>query len=303
MSSGWSLWVMFLVVLNLGITFFLYLWGPRAKIPTQPDGTSGHVWAHGVLREGVRRLPMWWIVLSGAMFVVAFIYLLLYPGFGNHKGTLGWTSHGQLAAEQAVNEAKLEPLMQRFILYTPEQLAGDPAAQQLGKVLFEDNCAACHQRSGKGNQQLGAPDLTDQDWLYGGSGKDITTSIHDGRNGVMPPWASLGEPAVKNLAQYVLSLSGSPHDAKMAAAAEPIFKGTCAACHGPDGKGNPALGAPNLTDHIWLHGGTLADIETTIHDGRQGHMPDWDKRLSDQQIHVLAAYVYHLSHPDAGTPD
>ena len=303
MSTGWSLWVMFLVVLNLGITFFLFLWGPRAKIPTQPDGTSGHVWAHGVLREGVRRLPTWWIVLSGAMFAGAFGYLVLYPGFGNHKGTLGWTSHGQLADEQAVNEAKLEPLMQRFALYTPEQLAGDPAAQQLGKVLFEDDCAACHQRSGKGNQQLGAPDLTDQDWLYGGSGKDITASIHDGRSGVMPPWASLGEETVNNLAQYVLSLSGSPHDAKMAAAAEPIFKATCTACHGPDGKGNPALGAPNLTDHIWLHGGSVADIHKTIHDGRQGHMPNWDKRLSDQQIHVLAAYVYHLSHPDAGATD
>lgn len=303
MSNGWSLWVMFLVVLNLGITFFLFLWGPLAKIPTQPDGTSGHVWAHGVLREGVRRLPLWWILFSGAMFVSAFIYLVLYPGFGNHKGTLGWTSHGQLAQQQADNDAKLEPLMQRFELYTPEQLASDPAAQQVGKVLFEDDCAACHQRSGKGNVQLGAPNLTDQDWLYGGSGKDIATSIHDGRNGVMPPWSSLGEQNVKNLAQYVLSLSGSPHDAKMAAAAEPMFKTTCAACHGPDGKGNPALGAPNLTDHIWLHGGTLADIETSIRDGRQGHMPNWDKRLSEQQIHVLAAYVYHLSHPDAVAAD
>ncbi|GAB3789306.1 cytochrome-c oxidase, cbb3-type subunit III [Dyella agri] len=303
MSTGWSLWVMFLVVLNLGITFFLFLWGPRAKIPTQPDGTSGHVWAHGVLREGVRKLPLWWVLLSGAMFLSGFVYLALFPGFGSFKGVLGWTSHGQLANEQAANTAKLEPLMQRFALYPPEQLAGDPAAQQLGKVLFEDNCAACHQRSGKGNQQLGAPDLTDQDWLYGGSGKDIATSIHDGRAGVMPPWASLGEQNVKNLAQYVLSLSGSPHDAKMAAAAEPIFKTTCAACHGPDGKGNQALGAPNLTDHIWLHGGTLADIETSIHDGRQGHMPEWDKRLSEQQIHVLTAYVYHLSHPDAGAAD
>lgn len=303
MSAGWSLWVMFLVVLNLGIAFFLYLWGPRAKIPTRPDGTSGHVWAHGVLREGVRRLPTWWLVLSGGMFGVALIYLVLYPGFGSHKGSLGWTSHGELARDQASNAAKLEPLMQRFMLYTPEQLAGDPAAQQLGQRLFEDNCAACHQRSGKGNQRLGAPNLTDDDWLYGGTGKDIATSIRNGRAGVMPPWASLGEQNVKNLAQYVLSLSGSPHDAKMAAAAEPIFKTTCAACHGPGGKGNQALGAPNLTDHIWLHGGSLADIETTIHDGRQGHMPNWDRRLDEGQIHVLAAYVYHLAHPDAGAND
>lgn len=300
MSMGWSLWVMFLVVLNMGITLFLFLWGPRAKIPSQPDQTTGHAWAHGTIREGLRPLPRWWLLLSGSMFVGGIGYLVLYPGFGNHKGLLHWTSHGQLAKAVAANDAKLDPLLQRFDLYSVEQLAGDPEAQQMGQRLFDDNCAACHGRNAHGNQALGAPNLTDNDWLYGGSGKDITTSIHDGRGGVMPPWASLGEQTVKNLAQYVLSLSGEPHDAKMAAAAEPIFKGTCAACHVADGKGTQALGAPNLTDHIWLHGGSLADIEKTIHDGRQGHMPNWDKRLSDDDIHVLAAYVYHVSHPDVG---
>jgi cytochrome c oxidase cbb3-type subunit 3 len=293
---------MFLVVLNMGITFFLYLWGPRAKIPTLPDGTSGHVWAHGVLREGVRPLPLWWVVLSGAMFVAGFVYLALYPGFGNFKGALGWTSHTELANAVAANDAKRAPLVERFKLYPVEQLASDPAALQMGKVLFEDNCAACHQRSAKGNVALGAPDLSDNDWLYGGSGSDITTSIHDGRSGVMPPWASLGADNVKNLAQYVLSLSGSPHDAAKAAAGQPLFS-TCAACHGADGKGNQALGAPNLTDHIWLHGGSVADIEKTIGEGRQGHMPAWSPRLSDDQIRVLAAYVYHQSHQgDAATP-
>ena len=296
MSAGWSLWVMFLVVLNMGITFFLYLWGPRAKIPTLPDGTSGHVWAHGVLREGVRKLPLWWVLFSGAMFVAGFTYLALFPGFGSFKGVLGWTSHGELAQHVAVNEATLAPLMERFKLYPVEQLASDPAAQQMGKVLFEDNCAACHQRSAKGNVALGAPDLSDGDWLYGGSGSDITTSIHDGRSGVMPPWASLGADNVKNLAQYVLSLSGAPHDAAKAAAGQPLFA-TCAACHGAEGKGNPALGAPNLTDKVWLHGGSVADIEKSIGEGRQGHMPAWSPRLSDDQIRVVAAYVYHLSHP------
>jgi cytochrome c oxidase cbb3-type subunit 3 len=236
------------------------------------------------------------------MFVGGIGYLVLYPGFGNHKGLLHWTAHGELARAVAANDAKLAPLMKRFELYPVEQLAGDPGAQQLGQRLFDDNCAACHGRNAKGNQALGAPDLTDDDWLYGGTGKDITTSIHDGRGGVMPPWNSLGEQTDANLAQYVLSLSGAPHDAAMAAAAEPIFKATCAACHGADGKGNQGVGAPNLTDHIWLHGGSPAEILTTIHDGRQGHMPNWDKRLSDDQIHVLAAFVYHLSHPDADTP-
>jgi cytochrome c oxidase cbb3-type subunit 3 len=247
------------------------------------------------LREGVHKLPMWWVLLSAAMFVVGFAYLALYPGFGAFKGLLGWTSHQQLADATAANDAKLGELMKRFSLYPIEQLAGDPAAQQLGERLFMDDCAACHGRNAKGNVLVGAPDLTDNDWLYGGDGKAIYTSIHDGRSGVMPPWASLGEDNVNHLVQYVLSLSGSPHDEQAAEAGKPLFA-TCAACHGPDGKGNQALGAPNLTDHIWLHGGTVADIHKTIHDGQQGHMPAWSPRLTDDQIRVLAAYVYHVSH-------
>lgn len=297
MSLFWSLWIMFLIVFNLGITLFLFLWAPRAKIPVQKDGTSGHVWAHGVLREGVRNLPRWWIVLSASMFIVGFIYLALFPGFGRAKGLLDWTSHNELAEHTAANNAKLGDVMTRFSLYPIEQLAQDKQALHLGEVLFRDNCAACHGRAGKGNQLVGAPDLTDNDWLYGGDGKAIFTSIHDGRAGVMPPWASLGEENVKNLAQYVLSLSGSPHNEQQAEAAKPLFA-TCAACHGPDGKGNQALGAPNLTDKIWLHGGNVADVEKSIHDGRQGQMPAWSPRLTDDQIRVLAAYVYHLSHQD-----
>ena len=301
MSAGWSLWVMFLVVLNLGITLFLFLWGPRVKIPTQPDQTSGHVWAHGTIREGVRNLPLWWLLMSGAMFVAGFAYLVLYPGFGNHKGILGWTAHGELARDVAANEARMDELLVRFRQYPVEQLAGDPAAQQMGGRLFVDNCAACHGRGGYGNVKLGAPSLIDDDWLYGGSGKDILASIENGRAGVMPPWASLGEQNVKNLAQYVLSLSGAPHDAAMAAAGQPLFT-TCAACHGPQGKGNQALGAPNLTDDIWLHGGTVADIERSIGGGRQGAMPAWSTRLTPDQMRVLAAYVYHLAHQgDVGT--
>ncbi|HET8899019.1 MAG TPA: cytochrome-c oxidase, cbb3-type subunit III [Rhodanobacteraceae bacterium] len=296
MSTGWSLWVMFLVVLNMGITFALFLWAPRAKVPKLPDGTTGHVWAHGTVREGLADLPLWWIVMSAAMFVSAFIYLVLYPGFGNHKGTLEWSSHKQLAEEKARVEAPLNDLMKRFALYPVEQLARDPATARIGKVLFEDNCAACHGRDAKGNHVVGAPNLTDGDWLYGGSGDAIYASIHGGRSGVMPPWASLGSDTVKNLAQYVLSLSGSPHDSASAALGKPAFA-TCAACHGPDGKGNQALGAPNLTDRVWLYGGGPT-VEQTIADGRQGHMPAWDKRLSDPQIRVLAAYVYHLSQPD-----
>ncbi|HEY8683248.1 MAG TPA: cbb3-type cytochrome c oxidase N-terminal domain-containing protein, partial [Rhodanobacter sp.] len=167
MSAHWSLWVMFLVVLNLSITLFLFLWGPRTKIPTLPDGTSGHVWAHGTLREGVRPLPRWWLVLSASMFAAGIGYLILFPGFGNFKGVLGWTAHGELARDQAANNAPLNDLMQRFRQYPVEQLANDSSAVRIGQRLFVDNCAACHGRGGYGNVKLGAPSLIDADWLYG----------------------------------------------------------------------------------------------------------------------------------------
>jgi cytochrome c oxidase cbb3-type subunit 3 len=304
MSSGWSWWVIGLIVFNLGVTFFLFLWAPRAKVPVLPDGTTGHTWAHGALREGMHRLPGWWIVLSLAMFLAAFGYLVLYPGFGNHQGTLGWTSGKELATTAADNATRIQPVLKRLAALSVESVAGDAEAQRIGERLFVDNCAACHGREGTGNPLLGAPNLTDDDWLYGGTGQAIETSIHDGRSGVMPSWQALGEQTVKDLARYLLSLSSDdlPHDAASAvavSAAEPVFKNTCAACHGPDGKGNPQLGAPNLTDKIWLYGGTRASIETSIRDGRQGHMPAWSPRLSDGEIHVLAGYAYHLSHRGA----
>ncbi|MBS0556626.1 MAG: cytochrome-c oxidase, cbb3-type subunit III [Proteobacteria bacterium] len=298
MSNAWSLWVMFLVVFNLGITFILFLWAPRAKVPTLPDGTTGHVWAHGAIREGMHRLPMWWILVSFAMFFGAFGYLMLYPGFGNHKGTLGWTSHGELARDTAANDARLDAAFQRFDKYSIEQLAGDREALAMGEVLFRDNCAACHGRDAHGNVLLGAPNLADNDWLYGGDGKAIETSILDGRHGAMPAWGpQFGDAGVANLANYVLSLSNLPHDAAKATAGKALFT-VCSACHGPEGRGNPAIGAPNLTANNWLYGGDLETLETTIREGRGGIMPSWRGRLGANDARVIAAYVYSLSHGD-----
>lgn len=297
MSTFWSFWVMILVVLNLGIALFLFLWGPRVKIPTLPDGTSGHVWAHGTLREGVRALPRWWLAMSTAAFLFGAVYLYLYPGFGNRTGALHWSSQGELAKAQTARESSLGQTLASFGMYPVEKLSLDPSAQHIGWRLFDDNCAACHGRQAKGNVLLGAPNLTDNDWLYGGTGGAILTSIQNGRAGVMPPWASLGKQRVKDLAQYVLSLSNAPHDPVMAAAGKPLFT-TCAACHGANGKGNQAIGAPNLTDGIWLHGGSVSQIEATIGHGRQGHMPAWKSRLGAMQMRAVAAYVYHLSHHD-----
>jgi cytochrome c oxidase cbb3-type subunit 3 len=299
MSDFWSWWVIVLIVFNLGVTFFLFLWGPRAKVPVLPDGTTGHVWAHGVLREGLHRLPRWWIAISFAMFIAAVVYLVRYPGFGNHTGTLGWTSHGQLVQETAANDARLGRTMQHFANDSVEQLASNLEALRMGQVLFRDNCAACHGRYAQGNPLLGAPNLTDNDWLYGGDGQAILTSILNGRHGTMPAWESqFGDAGVENLANYVLSLSGAPPDAAKAAAGKAQFS-VCAACHGPEGKGNQAIGAPNLTDTIWLYGGDLEAVEATIRDGRGGIMPSWRARLGESDARVLAAYVYWLSHGDS----
>lgn len=300
MTTFWSGWVIALIVFNLGITLFLFLWGPRVDIPTQPDGTTGHVWAHGVLREGLHRLPTWWIVISAALFVSGFTYLALYPGFGASKGALGWTSAGEHAQDTAANAALEAPVRARVAGTPIETLATDREVVRIGQRMFIDNCASCHGREGHGNPVIGAPDLTDGDWLYGGDGKAILTSIEDGRQGGMPAFAGvLPEASIMDVVQYVRSLAGKPHDSLRAQVGRTVFKANCAVCHGADGKGNTAMGAPNLTDTIWLYGGEQADLLRTVRGGRGGVMPAWRGRLSDDDMRMIAAYVYAISHPDA----
>lgn len=292
MSMFWSLWVMFLVTLNLGITFFLFIWGQRVHIPALEDGTTGHVWAEGALRESVRKLPRWWVLLSAGMFACCTVYLVLYPGFGAFPGLLGWTSHDQLARQVAEHQATYEKTKSRYAGIPVEQLAREhPEALQMGKRLFLDNCASCHGRDAQGNPRLGAPNLTDANWLYGGTESAIETSIAEGRHGAMPALgAALGDTATTNIANYVLGLSGAPHDAAAAAAGAPLFA-MCAGCHGPEGKGNPMLGAPNLTDATWLYGGDLATVTETIHKGRSGVMPSWKTRLDAAETHLIIAWL------------
>ncbi|GMU67987.1 MAG: hypothetical protein AMXMBFR37_03200 [Steroidobacteraceae bacterium] len=291
MNGFWSLWVMGLVVLNAGITFFLFVWAQKVEIPVLPDGTTGHVWAHGVLREGLRRLPRWWVFASASFFVWGVGYLLLFPGFGGFKGLLGWTSHAQHAADVAVNEANIAELQARFAKMSPEDLAANPVAIRIGERLFIDNCAACHQRDARGNPLLGAPNLVDASWHWGGDTASITTSILEGRQGLMPPLGSLGADTVTDLANYVLSLSGAPHDPARAAAGEPQFA-LCSACHGPTGEGNPVLGAPSLVDSSWTWGkGDLAMIEHVITDGVSGVMPAWKGRLGIDETRVIIAWL------------
>jgi cytochrome c oxidase cbb3-type subunit III len=297
MSGFWSTWVMVFVVINLGITLFLFLWGLRVRIPTLPAGTSGHVWAHGVLRESVRSLPTWWIVLSATSLVLGFTYLALYPGFGAAAGALGWTSGGELARDQVANRRLEAALRERIRGQPVETIAADEQALRVGGILFVENCAACHGREARGNAALGAPDLTDRDWLWGGDGKSILASIREGRTGTMPAFGGAKtEQEMRDLANYVLSLSGRTYDSLRAHFGKEAFA-ACAACHGANGKGNPALGAPDLTDNVWLYGGGLEDIVESIRRGRNGAMPALGNRLGEENAALVAAWVYARSRP------
>ena len=297
MSGFWSLWTIFFIVITIAPILFLFFWGLRVEIPTQPDGTSGHVWAHGVLREGVRRLPTWWVVLSAASLIAGLGYLALYPGLGAFAGALGWTSADELARQQDANRRLEAPLLERVRGKPVETIAADPEALRVGQVLFIENCAACHGRDARGNRALGAPDLTSRAWRYGGDGKSILTSILDGRTGTMPPFGgSMSETEIRDLANHVLSLSGRTHDSLRAHFGRPRFS-ACAACHGPEGKGNPALGAPNLTDNVWLYGGGIEDIVQTIRRGRNGVMPAFRTRLGEENASLVAAWVYAQARP------
>jgi cytochrome c oxidase cbb3-type subunit 3 len=260
---------------------------------TANDNTTGHVWDED-LREMNNPLPRWWVGLFLITIVFSLVYLALYPGLGASAGNLDWTSTSQYDAEVAKANKELEPLYAKFAAMPPEEVAKDPQAMAIGDRLFMNNCAQCHGSDARGSK--GFPNLTDNDWLHGGSHEKIQESLLKGRVGQMPPLAAaVGTPEeVRQLAHYVLSLSGSPHDSLKASLGKSKF-GACAACHGADGKGNQALGAPNLTDDIWLHAWGENAIVAMINNGKVNQMPAQAGKLTDAQLHVLASYVWGLS--------
>lgn len=295
-SGGWSFYIAIVTIVSLVACLVLLLIASRRKVMAQ-DNTTGHVWDED-LRELNNPLPRWWMGLFVITVVFAALYLAFYPGLGSHPGSLKWSSTGQLANETARAEAALKPVYARYASMQAEELIKDPQAMGIGERLYLNNCAACHGSDARGSR--GFPNLTDSDWLYGGSHETIKETIVKGRIGVMPALAAaLGGPEdVRNVAQYVLSLSGSAHDSVAAGLGKPKF-GTCAACHGADGKGNVALGAPNLTDKVWLHGWGEPAIVSIITAGKQNVMPAFGQRLSPEQVHVLAGYVMSLSRTTA----
>jgi cytochrome c oxidase cbb3-type subunit III len=292
-SNFWSGYVAVITVLSIVACLLLLWFSGKAKAMSANDNTTGHVW-DGDLREMNNPLPRWWVWLFVITIVFAGIYLALYPGLGSSPGKLGWTSTGQHKDEMDKGQKEVAPLYARFSSMKPEDLAKDAQAMAVGERLFLNNCAQCHGSDARGNP--GFPNLTDKDWLYGGTPEIITETITKGRVGMMPPMAAAIGSAddVKDVAQYVLSLSGSPHDAGGAAKGKLKFA-ACAACHGPEGKGTPAMGAPNLTDDIWLHGRGEKAIIAMVNNGKMNQMPAQADKLSSEQIQVLAAYVWGLS--------
>jgi cytochrome c oxidase cbb3-type subunit 3 len=263
------------------------------KASTASDNTTGHVW-DGDLREMNNPLPRWWSYMFVITVVFSLVYLVLYPGLGSYPGTLGWTSAKLHADEVAKGNAETAPIYAKFMAMPPEEVAKDAQAMAIGERLYGNNCAQCHASDARGNK--GFPNLTDGDWLHGGTPEKIKETLIGGRNGNMPPMAAAVGSAddVKNLAQYVLSLSGSPHDSARAALGKDKF-GVCAACHGPDGKGMQALGSANLTDSIWLHGFGEKTIVEMINNGKVNVMPAQAEKLTEAQIHVLTSYIWGLS--------
>jgi cytochrome c oxidase cbb3-type subunit 3 len=292
-SEFWSVYIALLTIVSiLACAVLLWTQGKR-KIAGPTTATTGHTW-DGDLGEYNNPLPRWWSWLFYITIFFSLGYLALYPGLGSYAGALGWTEVKQLGEEDARANAQFGPLYDKFAAQAVPELAANPAALAIGQKLFLNHCAQCHAADGGGSR--GFPSLTDRDWLWGGTPEAIKASITDGRAGVMPPFGpALGEQRVKDVAHYVLSLSGSPSDSIRTARGKPLFEQTCAACHGADGKGNPALGAPNLTDRIWLYGSGEPVIIETITKGRNNQMPAHKDFLSASKIHLLAGYVYSLS--------
>lgn len=293
-SSAWSFFIGAMTIGGLVACLWL-LFVASKRIPMADDNSTGHVFDEDLV-EMNNPLPRWWMVLFILTVVFAFAYVVVFPGLGSLPGQLGWTSQNQLQAEQLAADTAMGQVYAEFNKQSTPDLSHNPRAMAIGERLFINNCAACHGSDARGSK--GFPNLTDDDWLHGGSPEKIEESITLGRQGMMPALAAaVGTPDdVHNVANYVLSLSGSANNSLAASAGRAKF-GICAACHGMDGRGNQALGAPNLTDKIWLHGWGEEAIVAMVTKGKTNVMPAQSGRLTPAQIHVLATYVWQLSQP------
>jgi len=294
-SGFWDLYIAAIALVSIvACAVFLKLQSARRAAAGSKE-TTGHTWDED-LGEYNNPLPRWWMWLFYITVAFALVYLVLYPGLGSFPGLWRWSAVQELERETARAEQRFGPIYEKFAKQEVTELAKNREALAIGQKLFLNTCAGCHASDAGGSR--GFPNLADRDWLYGGDPAAIQASITDGRNGVMPPFGPvLGAEGVKDVANYVLSLSGAAHDPIRRARGAALYQANCAACHGAEGKGNTQLGAPNLTDKVWLYGAGEPAIVETVTQGRSGQMPAHKELLSEAKIRLLAAYVYSLSAP------
>lgn len=290
MTSFWSAYIIVLTLIVIVGTYWL-LFANRTR-PADSEAKTGHV--YDGIEEYDNPLPAWWMYMFVITGVFGVGYLVAFPGLGSFQGLLGWSQIDQWQREVQRAEMRYEPVFAAYRDKTIEQIAADPQAVRMGQRIFANNCSVCHGSDARGS--VGFPNLTDADWIYGGTPEAIHATLVNGRQAAMPPWeAALGDQGVTNVARYVRTLSGAEPASAESAAGEAQFKMFCVACHGADGKGNQMLGAPNLADNIWLYGGDLETIKHALRKGRMGKMPAFGEQLNEDKIRLLTAYVYSLS--------
>jgi cytochrome c oxidase cbb3-type subunit 3 len=303
MKSGWSWYVIALVVLNVaGCLVLLWYTSRKREAGSTGEEGTGHVW-DGDLREYDKPLPRWWINLFYITIVFSIGYVVWYGGLGHYSGTSGWTSQREHDADTAATNARLTETFRPHAGKAIDVLARDPAALQLGRAVYGNHCATCHGSLAQG--ALGYPDLTDASWQWFSTPDDITQTVLHGRNALMPAWASTltsmgGATALDDVATYVLSLT----DPSLLATSEQsvarggkLFANVCTACHGPGARGIAQLGAPDLTDSYWLYGRSRSAIRAGLEQGRNGVMPAHLPLVGETRARLAAAYVWSLTHP------
>jgi cytochrome c oxidase cbb3-type subunit 3 len=284
------MWIIALTSVTIvGLVWVLFANRKREQQPA--DKTTGH--EYDGIQEYDNPLPAWWFYMFVITIVWGIGYLIIYPGMGNFPGVLGWTQIAQHDREVAAADEKFRAMRDRYLALPVEEIAADPAVIKMGMRMFGNNCAQCHGADAKG--AYGFPNLTDDDWIYGGDPAAIKATLVNGRQAVMPAWQQvLGDSGISETTEYLLKINGRDANEVQAEAGSKHFATYCAACHGADGTGNPALGAPNLTNGVWLYGGSREQIAHSLRVGRNGQMPAFEDTLSEDKIHILTAYVYSL---------
>lgn len=289
-TGFWSGWVLTLTLVSLAALTWLVLsvyLGKHNGEAAHGDADAEPIW-DGDLREGNNLPPLWWFWMLLASLVFSLIYLMLFPGLGSYEGMLNWSQGSRLEESYDQFNNDYDSFRTDVAARDVSDIQNEPELMSIAARVFDRECATCHGEEGRGQAGM-FPNLQDVDWQWGGSAQDIETTIRAGRNANMLSWSAiLDESAIRRVSEYVLTLSDAPGaDAPGRASYEQY----CAACHGVEGQGTPALGAPRLSDNIWLYGGSLAEVEKTLRDGRQGHMPGFAGRLDDMQIKLLVAYL------------